>query len=601
MSTPKAAARSLQDRPAVIASAIASRASWLLPLLVGVVAAGPSLWALYEQSFAIFGRDQGIFQYVAWALRNGDRAYRDIHEINGPLPHAWHLVMQLLGGEDEHTFRTIDTLLLVTVYLFASWTLPRWVGLDLARPAREEGSRIARSGSWARLLWMLAGVGVLGAQYVRYDWWHTAQREGLYSMLVLGSLGLQSIGHATSDPRRALAAFFFAGITSSLAWFGKPPCAIFFALQAAVLWLDRANVRLPLRRVAVAAGAGALVSCAAMLAFVLAYADPVRGIEILSKVPRLHHTIWNASLIGIYRAYDNAPRLDWAFASFACFAVAYRVFRMPRRALLALVLPIGGLLVFVGQGKAFPYHLHMLTLGTAVMQLVIVAALARYLQTTHEGRAGARPWALIAAAALAPAIALGLGFKSAEDAWLSPGVKGRWSTAGAAAEKRATRAYVDLFPWGDFFANDLRDAAAYLAFHTLPDERIQTYGFDPYLLFLARRKSASPVIYNFELNVDAALEGGPGARPSEELKAWLRAYRDEAEELVLRAVEASPPAAFVLLDRAPFTHPENAEEDFARHCPRLHAFMSDRYVRTAAFGTVRIWLRRDVMDRARPH
>jgi hypothetical protein len=599
MSTPEASARSSQDRPTAIAWAIASRAAWLLPLLVAVAAAGPSLWALHEQSFAILGRDHGIFQYVAWALRNGDRAYRDIHEINGPLPHAWHIVMQLLGGEDEHTFRLIDTALLVTVYLFASWTLPRWVGLDLS--LRSDGTQGARSAAWARLFWMLAGIGVLGAQYARYDWWHTAQREGLYSMLVLGSLALQSIGHTTSEPRRAVAAFFFAGLGSSLAWFGKPPCAIFSVLQVAVLWLDRANVRLPLRRVSAAAGAGAVVSFAAMLAFVLTHADPARGIEILSKVPRLHHTIWNESLRGIYRAYNNAPRLDWAFATFACFVVAYRVLGMPRRALLAAVLPIGGFLVFVGQGKAFPYHLHMLTLGTGVAQLVIMAGLARYMQSAHDRCDGVRAWTLVTTAALAPAAALGLGLKSAEDALLSPGVKGRWSTAGATAELRASRAYVDLFPWGDFFANDLRDAAGYLAFHTLPDERIQTYGFDPYLLFLARRKSASPVIYNFELNVDAALEGGPGARPSEEQKAWLRAYRDEAEELVLRAVEASPPAAFVLLDRAPFTHPESSEKDFATHCPKLNAWMSERYVRAAVFGTVRIWLRRDVLERSRPH
>ncbi len=564
---------------------IRTSAGWLLPALVALVGIGPSLWALRAQTFGIFGRDQGIFQYVAWAIRNGERTYRDIHEINGPLPHAWHLVMQLLGGEDEHVFRSIDTVMLALAYTLAGATLPRWLGLELGT---------GKSRLRGVVLWALAALTVLAAQYTRYDWWHTAQREAFYSILVLTSLSLQSIGHSTRDRRLALAAFLLAGITTSLTWFGKPPCAIFSVLQVAVLFLDRKSIELPLKQALGSAVAGGLAVAMSMFAFVLAYEDLGRGIELLSKVPRLHHTIWNETLLGSYRAYNNAPRLDWAMASFAGFIAAFFLLKLPRRALLAAVLPTGGFLVFALQGKAFPYHLHMLTAGTAVAQLVILGAAAKTLQGAHVARA--RLHAALAIAAVVAA--LGLGLKSAEDASKSPAVRGEWAKYGATAEKRASRAYFERFPWGDYFANDLRDAAAYLAVHTRPDERVQTYGFDPYLLFLARRKSASPVMYNFELNVDAALEGGPGARPSGELKSWLRAYRDDAERLVLRSVEASPPAAFTLHDRAPFTHPENAEEDFAKHCPALFEWMSSRYTFAASFGTVRIWLRHDVVARS---
>ncbi len=565
-------------------ASIRSRAGWLLPALVALIGLVPSAIALRAQTFAIFGRDQGIFQYVAWALRNGERVYRDIHEINGPLPHAWHFVMQLLGGEDEHVFRSIDTVMLVTAYAFAAATLPRWIGLDLG-----EGKARLR----ALVLWSLAGLTILGAQYTRYDWWHTSQREAFYSILVLTSLALQSIGHTTRDPRRALVAFFFAGITTALTWFGKPPCAIFSVLQGLVLVLDRKHVAVSVPRATGSAVLGGLLVAGAMFAFVLRYEDFGRGIEILSKVPQLHHTIWNATLLGSYRSYNNGPRLDWAMASFVAFLATYFVLKLPRRALLAGVLPAGGFLVFAGQGKAFPYHLHMLTLGTGVAQLVIVGAVAKYLQTAPSTARRSDAFAIAAAVA-----ALAMGAKSGEDAWKSPAVRHDWASVGSTPEKRASRAYFDRFPWGDYFANDLRDAAAYLTFHTLPDERVQIYGFDPYLLFLARRKSASPVIYSFELNVDAALEGGPGARPSPELKTWLRAYRDEAEQLVLRSVDASPPAAFVLMDRAPFTHPADAEEDFAKHCPDLFAWMTKRYAFAASFGTMRIWLRHDVLARA---
>ena len=569
-----------------LSAVLGTHASWLLPALVAAVGIVPALWALRAQSYAIFGRDQGIFQYVAWALRNGERVYLDIHEINGPLPHVWHTVMQLLGGEDEHVFRSIDTVMLVTAYAFGATTIPRWIGLELGQGmARRRGA----------VAWALAGLTVLGAEYTRYDWWHTAQREALYSVLVLTSLALQSLAHTTRRPGRALVLFSFAGVATSLTWFGKPPCAIFALLQLVVLVADRRNLAVGLGRAIASVLAGAFAVGVSMLAFVIAYEDLGRGVEILSKVPRLHHTIWNETLLGAYRSYNNGPRLDWAFASFGAFVATFVLLKLPRRALLAGVLPLGGFAVFAGQGKAFPYHLHMLTLGTAVAQLVVLGAVARYVQTAHASeRDPRRPGALALVVGLA---AIALGLKSGQDAWKSPGVKGRWAAAGATAEKREGAAYLARFPWGDFFASDLRDAAAYLSAHTQPDERVQIYGFDPYLLFLAKRRSASPIIYGFELNVDAALKGGPGARPSAELQSWLLAYRDEAEHLVLRTVQASPPAAFALMDHAPFTHPPNAQKDFAEHCPMLFQWMTERYEFAASFGAVRIWLRRDVMSR----
>ena len=590
---PLAASTSASDagarRATAVADAIRSRAAWVLPAIVAVIAIVPSAWALRAQSFGIFGRDQGIFQYVAWALRHGERVYRDIHEINGPLPHAWHFVMQSLGGEDEHVFRSIDTAMLAAIYLLGGLTLPRWVGLDLGEGKARRNALVA---------WTLAGLAIFGAQYARYDWWHTSQREAFYSVLILASLSLQSLAHSTRDPKRALALFLLVGVTTSLTWFGKPPCAIFAVFQGVVLVLDRKDVAISVPRAVGSALVGAFAVGLTMLAFVVAYEDLGRGIELLSKVPKLHHTIWNETLLGAYRSYNNGPRLDWAMASFVAFLAAFFLLKLPRRALLAAVLPAGGFLVFAGQGKAFPYHMHMLTLGTGVAQLVILCAIARWLSSGGMGMRARQPRGFEAIAIGAAAMSLVLGLKAAEDAWKSPAVKGHWATIGSTAEKRASRAYFDRFPWGDYFANDLRDAAAYLSFHTRPDERVQTYGFDPYLLFLARRKSASPVIYSFELNVDAALEGGPGARPSPELRRWLLAYRDDAERLVLNSVEASPPAAFALLDRAPFTHPEDAEKDFAEHCPDLFRFMKERYVSAASFGTVRIWLRRDVMARS---
>jgi hypothetical protein len=85
--------------------------------------------------------------------------------------------------------------------------------------------------------------------------------------------------------------------------------------------------------------------------------------------------------------------------------------------------------------------------------------------------------------------------------------------------------------------------------------------------------------------------------PSAADRAALLAYRDDAEELVLASVQAAPPAAFVFFDRAPFSYPDDGEADFNAHCPKVAAWLADRYVPAARFGTVRVRMR---LDAARP-
>lgn len=546
--------------------------SWVAPLFAALISIAATLSALHSLTFAAFARDQGIFQYVAWAIRSGQRAYHDFHEINGPLPHAWNVLLLAVGGEDEHVFRSIDTAFVVMVYAAAALTIPRWVGLVLPRPALAA--------------WALAGVAVLGAQFARYDWWHANQREGFYAALVLGSLALQAAAHRTRNARHALWLFGLSAATTSLTWFGKPPCAIFSLLQVGVLVLDRANVCVTLRRVAGASAVGAFASGAVMLAFAASAGDVIEGLRFLAKVPLLHHTIWNRSIVDSYRAWDNGPRLDWAFVTSAGFIAAYVLLRLPRVSLLALILPVGGFVVFAGQGKGFPYHLQMVTLGTSVMHLVILAGLAKRGQERVD-----------AVAVVATLAAITLGFKCREDSRLSPAGRSDWAVIGATKELRSGRAYYDRFEWGDYFTADLHEASKYVAAHTRPDERIQTYGLDPFFLFLAKRHTATPVIYNFELNIDPALEGGSGAKLSREQRAELMALRNATERAMLESVQASPPAAFVFFDKAPFGHPANGEADFAEHCPDVYRWLDERYAPTTRIGTVRIRLRNDVAAR----
>ena len=53
-----------------------------------LLALQPLFWvadATRRASYTTLGRDQGIFQYIAWAIGRGERDYGDIRDVNGPL------------------------------------------------------------------------------------------------------------------------------------------------------------------------------------------------------------------------------------------------------------------------------------------------------------------------------------------------------------------------------------------------------------------------------------------------------------------------------------------------------------------------------------
>ncbi len=89
--------------------ALLTRFRLLVPALL--VALPPFVWVrdgTYRASLTTLGRDQGIFQYIAWAVSQGDVDYRDVRDVNGPLTHLVHMVFLALGGRDEHRFRVLD-------------------------------------------------------------------------------------------------------------------------------------------------------------------------------------------------------------------------------------------------------------------------------------------------------------------------------------------------------------------------------------------------------------------------------------------------------------------------------------------------------------
>ena len=547
--------------------------------LVGVAICGWSVAdALYKLTYAILGRDQGIFQYVAWALRHGSRDYADLHEINGPLGPMVHMLIQAVGGSDEHVFRTVDAIASSLVFFAAGASLP---GISARRgdPA---------PAPWERGVWGLAGWAVLGAQYVVFGWWDTSQRESFYDLFLLGSIALQLVASTPAgSPRGRVPWWVACGLLSAATWFGKPTCVLFTVLQATVAAFDRADPT-PRRRRLAALGAGCAAATACMLAFVAVYGSLSGFVRIvLIESPRLYTPIWAKTLHDCYAAWDNAPKLNTVFLTLAIVLALAAARRLPLRFFLPAVLLVGGICVFFVQRKAFPYHLHPASAGARLVWLAVAVAATERLATA------ARPWAR----ALPVVCAIAIGWQSRDDARLSSYAQSDWNVAGATADDRAGEAYVARFPWYDFLAWDLRRAARFLDAATSPTDRVQVYGMDPYLLFLAQRLSASPYVYSFELDVDASLQGGSAGKPDADERRWIEETgRRHAAELQA-ALESSPPAAFVFIEHLPFTYPPDSEVDFRDHCPATWAWMIDRYRRAASLGGVRVWLRNDVYER----
>src|SRR5262249_32163752 len=151
------------------------------------------------------------------------------------------------------------------------------------------------------------------------------------------------------------------------------------------------------------------------------------------------------------------------------------------------------------QAKGFPYHFHPVTLGTWLGWLVVIAGL-----TGERGDPYASPYTFRSLGVMALSLLLGaratfLGRAAPDPPAPRPAARGKVSLESAAR--------LSAFYRIDFFPHALREAADYVAAKTKTGDRVQTYGMDAYLLFLAGRRSATPYIYSYDLNADAAMYG----------------------------------------------------------------------------------------------
>lgn len=562
------------------------------PAIVIVV---PTIGLVYRAnvraSWASLGRDQGIFQYIAWAIANGEVAYRDIRDVNGPVVAMIHLAFQALGGAEEHRFRVLDLLATGASFVVAGACLPfqRRVKLDPPVP-------------WAAsVAWALASWAVLSAQYVVYGFWNTAQRESFFDWFVLVSIALLAtrVTGGAITTRGARAALMVSGALSFIPWLGKPTFALFTAVSVlSLLWPEGDTPRsIRVRRVGWFVFGGAL-GLVAPLAFLLLRGDVHAFMRItLYDVPTMYRFIWPrpaAVILGL-PWYRQTVILGVLTSGLVGILVITR--RLSVRALPIAAMPVVGLVSVVVQAKGFPYHFHPVTLGTTFGWLVALAALwpSDVMNLASKPSRGSR-----VAVALAAGISLvGASALAVRTELLGPASVYPEPPPNDARDARSLESAERLsaFDRVDFFPRALRDAAEFIDRRTSAEDRVQTYGMDAYLLFLAKRKSATPYVYVYDLNTDAALAGAfdpGGVHPSDEEAMAIRGIRDRHLRDFTQRIEERPPAAFVFIDRSPLMSQGDAVTDFSRHCPDAARWVDSNYVEGANFEGIRVWLRNDL-------
>lgn len=548
----------------------------LVPLVLALV---PVFWvwdAARRASITTIGRDQGIFQYIAWAVQKGQVDYRDIRDVNGPLVHLVHHLMLALGGWDEHRFHLID-LWLTGISFFA-------VGACLPGLVSKTRPRIAE-----RLAWGFAAAVVLGAQYHLYLYWDQGQRESFCDWFLLPSIALQAARPALTARGQGRRIVAIAAL-STVTWFGKPTFALFTIMQFFMLLIDN-ELQLRTKDRVLRFVMGGLLGAVIPVFYLLRWGDIAAFARIsFVDVPLMYRFIWAKAPTVIFGDAGPLHAAGVAFASTALIVALVAERLMPRRALVIAFAPVCGVLSVMLQGKGFGYHFHPMTAATHMGFLAVVAMLWERFRVTPRVRSLGRHAALAVAVAYAAQVVTSLqGSPHLRNVWILYG--------GETPERRAAQEYFDTFKTYDFFPWDLRQGAAYLAEKTPPDARVQTHGMDPYLLFLSRRLNATPYIYLYDVNDDAALEGGWSVRPTPE--EWYRIHmtREAHEHDMLKRLKATPPEAFVFIDNSPLLSEAIAWEDFQKCCVESSIWVESQYKETGTFGVVHVWLRNDLAER----
>jgi hypothetical protein len=553
-----------------------------LPPLVIVLGSSFWLWKSLDVAREMpLGGDHGIFQYIAWSLGQGERMYESYREMNGPGTAVFHVLFQALGGSDDRTFRLLDLVLNGAAFAFFGACVPGFVG------SRRAPHLPAAPALGARLGFAAAAFTILMTAYLRLGFWGTAQRESFAMCLLLPSLGLTLVGQAEyrgelaqARLRRQRMQLLLAGALGALIVLVKPTFALFTLTQLLGIYAGapRAQRKRHMGYFVGSACASLLLACLLLWPF----ADLTLWLSYLREGHSVYRFMWNAKLTTIWGSdYYGSHLVDAAvLGTIGIAGVVYKV--LPRRFLVVMLLPFAAVLHITLQHKGFHYHhIPLIELSLAAWLVLTVLAFELALRRVRDRLLGGA-LALLPILVFAMVTANAAAESAMTDLWVI-------RDPDRPEHKRGSKEFYKLFSsrHTPFIAQ--KDAARWLRAHTTPEQRIQVYGRDPWVLFLAERLSATPYLYATELNLKLSLAGSGLVVPDAAEKEHIRAIAKAHDHDLLTRIRKRPPAYFVFIDGKGLMPMADAAKDFKRHVPQSGAWVFARYSAAKTFGPIRIY------------
>ena len=566
----------------------------VLPLMLALPSLAWVVEATRRASLETLGRDQGIFQYIARVVSHGARDYRDVRDVNGPLTHAVHMVFLALGGADEHRFRVLDLAVTGASFALVGACLP-----GLSRKATDAAPTPLERVGWAFAAWV-----VLSAQYLHYLFWDLAQRESFFDWFMLVSVGAQIAALTPCvRPRTRTLLLVASGVLSVIPWFGKPTYALFtFAqlLAFAFAETDTPDARRQRRRWIATFVVGGAVGALTQVIFLLIYADLGAFVRIyFIDVPRFYRFIWPRTFIDSLNPAGSSTMSALAPGVEPRHARSHRGRSAPEARPRRGARPPRGAGERRNPGQGLPVPLPSRQRGALPAGARAGRRAVRAARTPRRrGSDGPRP--APAPCAVRRRVRARAGGRGGAALFAPPrelGILQKGVTAGL----RQSSDYFVVLPARPTSSPGRcgrpRRTSAPTPGPTTP---CRSTGCDPYLLFLADRRSATPYIYAYDLDADAALTGSSlpeGLHPTWDQAEQIRAMRDANERDFLARIQTAPPAAFVFMDRSPLiSEDDDAWLDFAEHNEKSAPWVREHYKQTAAFGDDCVWMRRDLAE-----